>query len=882
MTPTTLRAALGGIINIPQFFVWRLLWDADEGKYHKQPCDDISVPWPIDASLPRNWLSFDDAMARVLQFRAADAHAHYTLGWYLSADSGYWFLDVDKCYHNGQYTPIAQEWFQALPGCFSELSSSGNGLHVIGRGPVPRHATKTKGPLRGVGELYSGKRGIAFSMSDVAYGCADVAGPRIADIAATYFPYVEADEGDWSRPRSDWNGPTDDEELIAKARASASVAARFGHKATFEQLWTNAPELEQWFGPDDRTERDGALSAHLAFWTGCDAPRMERLMWRSGLVRDKWHQHRTYLAITCRSACAKQKDVYQRRDAAASMYQMRPLAPLPLVPLGVASVTVTAEAPAVLAPAISQEVADTIERLLDTIHSCPDWVTMHNQVIPTVRAAGVPLALMPRIESAVNKRLELWDAKMRVPQLRALLNPPRAGAEPGSEVAVTRPDWAANYVYVRQLDAFHQLHEGVSMTPTSFRATHDRDMPIKGDGPLREDSAQWMLQHWQCPLVHDVMYWPGKPSIVDYDGHRWANTYVESSHPELPPALSDRAVRAIEKFKRHVWELCGRREAVYLNLIGFLAHNVQRPGEKITWAPIIKGVEGDGKSMIGRVMRAAMGERNVSPVGPEIIAAAGGFTDWAHGAALIVMEEIYLPGKDRWKITNSMKSFVSNDVVMIHPKGGKPKKVVNTSNQLAFTNHNDSIPIESDKDRRYFIIFTPFDTIDDYYRAMGFADERAAWLHFNDVFDCLREEPGAWRRWLMEPGLVPEWFVAKGRALNTAEKASMAASGRDDIEELVRGIIEQGTYGVSHAILSSACLSNAMKTLSMTEGVDVPKGQSLHHMLNRIGYVKVEKNLKWQQKAHRVWVRPGTATDPENLRKLLDMTGSGSAQVDPL
>ena len=875
----TLLEAVGSLANIPQWFVWRMVWDAEEGKFLKHPCRAAGEPFPMDASLPHNWLTYFDALTRVEQWNATNtaADVRYTLGFYLTADVGYWFLDIDKCIDaQGQYTPQALEWLGQLPGCFFELSSSGTGCHFIGRGTLPTHAKRNKE----IGaELYTEKRGIAFGTSGRAWGSADVGSAAIASIASLHFPpRPEAEAGEFATPRADWSGPVDDDELIAKAIASPSVAARMGNKASFADLW-NADEaaLLRFYGPTGRTEADMALAQHLAFWTGCDAPRIERLMRRSKLVRLKWDMHRTYLReLTITNACAQQGDVCKdkRAETRAALYAMQTPALPPLPPLapGVPGA-------AVVVPVVSPEVKKLIDDLLSAVSSATDWDDVHNRVIPLIRAAGVPPALMPRLENAVNKRLDLWDAKLPVAKLRALLASPRVVGDPSEGDDIERPSWIDNYVYVRQNDKYFDIVNGYDISVASFKATHDRDMPFKGDGVMREDSHVWALHKWNVPLVHDTMYDPRAAALIDYDGRRWANLYSASSLPQATP-YTEQGVAAIERFKGHLWLLCGRREMIYQNLLAFMAHCVQKPGKLIRWVPIIKGTEGDGKSMITEVMKAAMGRRNVSSFGPEIICNSGGFTDWAHGYAFIALEEMYMTGRERFMIANRLKLFISNNDVTIYPKGAKPKDVVNTCCKIAYTNHTDGIPLDERKDRRWFVVFTPFDTREQMHEAMGVTSEPQVRAHFDSMFDSLRREPGQWREWLLSLP-IPEWFSADGAALMTDEKKIMAQSGVDDIESILRSIVEEGAHGVSATVLSSAMLTSALKARAFMEGLEVPKTTSLHHLLNRMGFMKVTRLVRWQNMPHRLWIKPGVNEDNDNLRALLDATTGVTSRVLP-
>lgn len=81
-----------------------------------------------------------------------------------------------------------------------------------------------------------------------------------------------------------------DRELIEKAMNAAN-----GDK--FRRLW-----LGDTSGYDSHSEADQALCNLLAFWTGGDTHRMERLFAKSGLVREKWDDRPEYRERTIQTA----------------------------------------------------------------------------------------------------------------------------------------------------------------------------------------------------------------------------------------------------------------------------------------------------------------------------------------------------------------------------------------------------------------------------------------------------------------------------------------------------------------------------------------------------------------------------------------------------
>ncbi len=156
----------------------------------------------------------------------------------------------------------------------------------------------------------------------------------LCTVAANYFPppVTAQDVPDWtSGPVPEYGGPTDDTELIAKAIGARSAASKFGNGCTLADLWNcNVEALAKAYPTVsgsmeyDASAADAALAQHLAFWTGKDCERMERLMRKSCLVRDKWDSHGSYLERTITRAVSLQKKVFSKPQLEAVLNREAP------------------------------------------------------------------------------------------------------------------------------------------------------------------------------------------------------------------------------------------------------------------------------------------------------------------------------------------------------------------------------------------------------------------------------------------------------------------------------------------------------------------------------------------------------------------------------
>lgn len=289
--PNAMLPAVGRMGECCRFFVYLLTWNTTRGKYDKKP-----VGSPSAANM-----TYAQAHAETMRLRATGQPS--TVGMWITPDSGLFFLDIDTLPDEYRLDARAQQLLAMFPGAFVEWSTGKRGLHIVGKMTTPvLHSSRNDSSHL---EFYTAERGIALNIDATPTGSMDSA-HDVSALVAQYFPPrdVPADSGE---RRPEWRGPADDDALIERMLAArVSAAAAFGGKASLPQLWRGEAARN--------SESDMALASHLAFWTGCDGERMRRLMLRSGLVRDKWRTHRTYLQTTINAACAACMNVYVERE----------------------------------------------------------------------------------------------------------------------------------------------------------------------------------------------------------------------------------------------------------------------------------------------------------------------------------------------------------------------------------------------------------------------------------------------------------------------------------------------------------------------------------------------------------------------------------------
>lgn len=270
-----------------------VLWN-----YEVRPGDPKPTKVPFQAHRPTQRAAVDNPATWAAMPVAIDAFdAGQSDGVGIVLGDGLVGVDLDACRNpdTGELTSAARDIITRLAS-YSEVSPSGTGVHILVRGVLP-----AGGRRRGRIEMYAALRYFTLTGRHIA-GTPQTIEERsdaLARLHAELFPAPVAQPRP-TRPTARLD--LDDRTLIERASA-----ARNG--ATFSSLWAGER------GPygDDHSAADLALANLLAFWTGANARRMDRLFRQSALFRDKWDERRgaqTYGELTLARAIADCRDVY--------------------------------------------------------------------------------------------------------------------------------------------------------------------------------------------------------------------------------------------------------------------------------------------------------------------------------------------------------------------------------------------------------------------------------------------------------------------------------------------------------------------------------------------------------------------------------------------
>lgn len=226
-------------------------------------------------------------------------------------------IDIDHCLDEAWALSELAADICRIMGAYTEYSPSGRGLRIIFTVPDSFQYDKARYYIN------NQKLGLEVYIAGATQKYVTVTGNALTpglgleergeQLRAVLEKYMVRPRAQEPSPASGhplgWDDPIgdkppaepDDLALIERAKRSKSGAA-------FSALWAGDTT-----GYKSRSEADIALCNALAFWTGRDAARMDRLFRQSGLIREKWDRPQsgsTYGALTIQNAISTTREVY--------------------------------------------------------------------------------------------------------------------------------------------------------------------------------------------------------------------------------------------------------------------------------------------------------------------------------------------------------------------------------------------------------------------------------------------------------------------------------------------------------------------------------------------------------------------------------------------
>lgn len=724
-----------------QFIVCQFVPDLERpGKTHKFPVDyrtrRITTKGNGGAHDPEIWIDAATACTIATEMGTTpDVNGiHYGVGFTFTEQDPFFFVDMDDCLGtDGTYTPIVYELCAQLQGAAVEISHSGRGLHIIGTGTAPIHR-RIKDVTNKLFDLYTEKRFVALTGTNI-----------IGNVLSTHTLALQAITDKWLKLENSSTKPqtwttegcegyycTDsDERLIERALMSFNKTGDIGHvRATFADLWNrDIDRLAHAFPPDpnnpsdpyNASSADSALAMQLAFWTGSNCEHIKRLMFLSGLVREKWERD-GYIDTTILKACAVHSGGHLTDKPLVAEKQT-----------GMFRLPVKR----------GDSTFINADGLLTVFAGCT-YVRDHHGV------------LLPDGDIVDQARFKAHFAGKRY----------------------------------------------------CMDATNDKTTTDPWSAFLENEAIAF-------PHVEGTCFRPDLPfqSVTNWEGRDCINMYRK-------PVVK-RTVGDVTPFLNLLKKLLPNDDDALI-LLSYLAAVIQYPGKKFRWAVFLQGTEGNGKSLIVKCLRRALGDKYIFNVKAPMI--ANGFNAWMENHLLYVADDIYTL-KDRAELLEVLKNLITDPDQPITYKGIDSKQKQTCGNWLFTDNHRDGLSITEDT-RRICTLYCAqqnkrkriSDGLDEYF----FSDEFVPWLEsggYEFITEYLHTVP-------IDPRYNPG-----GRcqvAPRTSATREAIEDGRTGVEHDIQEWIELGEPGFCGGFVSVSMLKRHLdKPMSALK---------IKETLGRLGY----------------------------------------------
>lgn len=225
-------------------------------------------------------------------------------------------------------------------------------------------------------------------------------------------------------------------------------------------------------------------------------------------------------------------------------------------------------------------------------------------------------------------------------------------------------------------------------------------VPGKNGAPdrcIRPDPVEYMKNSHTKLVVDGVGIHPGAPRIYEEDGKRWINRYTPRNVEPLRPL--PRELEAFEFLWSRMKDDVFRR---WLKL--FYAHAVQKPGVKITAAPLLfSEATGTGKNTIAKLIPELLfGPQWVRNMSGDVL--SDKFNDVVGETWWLYLEELRsgTTKVDRIHVGNKLKSWITDDFITVRAMYLKPFDIRNRLQITATSNFEDAVQLDNN-DRRWAV-----------------------------------------------------------------------------------------------------------------------------------------------------------------------------------
>lgn len=200
-------------------------------------------------------------------------------------------------------------------------------------------------------------------------------------------------------------------------------------------------------------------------------------------------------------------------------------------------------------------------------------------------------------------------------------------------------------------------------------------------------------------LVYNLNYEPTDDKFVYLGNKKFFNIYAKT---ELWDYYKKQDKYNFPFIKELIMNLCGDCEKNYKWFINWIAHQIQKPTEKIPTAVILQGKQGSGKGTLKNLVFDNIFGDNCKEINQTHLESS--FNDYLLGSQIIFANEV-MHNENRQTLPNVLKNLVTDPQITINIKFKKSITSNNYTHWIFCTNSDNPIKIDED-DRRYSVFYS--------------------------------------------------------------------------------------------------------------------------------------------------------------------------------
>lgn len=281
-------------------------------------------------------------------------------------------------------------------------------------------------------------------------------------------------------------------------------------------------------------------------------------------------------------------------------------------------------------------------------------------------------------------------------------------------------------------------------------------------------STNWLMSRAR-KSVRDVIYWPKESRIIRQQGLEYYNIYSPTELAEADQYIPEKTT----VFFDHMDFIFGANTPAQQTFLNWFAFTLQRPEQRIPWAPLIVGVPGTGKGWIYQLLQKLLGEQNCAMIRSDDLGERSAHNEWLSSTLLVCIDE--MDSGSKWADMNRLKSILTEPYQIINKKYGAKGKERIFANFIGFANLLSAAALD-ENDRRFWVHQIPRKRAEspEYYTRLF------AWLESDGPQHLLR--------WAMDYDLAE--FNATAPPPMTAAKREMIEATRPQIERILTDAVD--------------------------------------------------------------------------------------------